>query len=450
MEMMSFLDQLRAQLSSKDIEGVRALMKPMHAADIAALLDSLTPTEITTLFRFLYKDTAAEVFSYLDTDKQVQLVDIFEEEETVDLINRLYVDDAVDLLEELPANVVNRILLKTKDKEKREQLNRFLKYEEDTAGSVMSPEFIKVHPFMTVQEAIEKIRTDKSVLASYSQIYVTSKDLKLLGVLSIRELLKSEDDDRIVDIMQTPVISVKTDEDQEEALRMIQKYDFNALPVTDSEDRLVGIITVDDAMDISTAEASEDVALMAAVQPSDKNYFSTTVFEHVKSRLPWLILLMLCGLMNGRILASFQDAFTALPILVSFIPVLNDTGGNTGSQASTLVIRGLAMGEITVHDFMRVVWKEVRIALTISSILAGMLILCVTILPPHNTQVGLVVGLALILIVTLAKFLGATLPIFFQKIGVDPALMASPLITTIVDACGLMIYFELAKSMLHI
>lgn len=450
MEQQPFLLQVKELLKKKDIKGVRDLLKNMHAADIATLLYSLDPEETMTLFRFLHKDVAAEVFSYLDPTDQVRLINIFEEGEAVDLVSRLEVDDAVDLLEELPANVVNRILVHTPDRDKRDQLNRFMKYEEGTAGSVMSPEYIKIYPLMTVDEAIDNIRTNKERLASYSQIYVTSKDLKLLGVMSIRELLTAENDQKIVDVMRPQVISVNTFTNQEDALKMIQKYDFHALPVTDLEDRLVGIITVDDALDIYTEETSKDVSMMAAVHPTDKKYFDISIWDHVKARIPWLVILMLAGLFTGQILGQFEAAFTAVPILVTFIPVLTDTGGNSGAQSSTMIIRGMAVGDLETKDLGQVIWKEFRIALSIGGILSGLILACILIFPPHDIWVGLVVALAMLCIVVMAKLLGALLPIFFQRIGVDPALMASPLITTLVDAGGLVVFFKLAQSLLKL
>lgn len=449
MENKTFLETLNELIDKKDVMGVREHLKDMHAADIAPILEQEPAEEAAIFFRFLTKDKAAHVFSYLSVPRALDLVSLFTTSQTAAIFDGLYVDDAVDLLEEMPANVV-RAVLQTSTPQKREQLNRFLKYKDQSAGSVMGAEFIQIFPFMTVREAIEEIRHEKRLLDSFSEVYVTSKDLKLIGVLSVRELLSAEDSQNIVDVMHDHVISVSTDTDQEDALDVIQRYDFSALPVTDSEQRIVGIITADDALDISEQAASEDFQIMAAISPNDKEYFDTSVWDMAKSRLPWLFFLMLSGMLNGVILGSFEHAFLAMPILVTFIPMLTDTGGNTGAQSSTLIIRGLATGDINISDAPKVLWKEFRVAICVGFVLGFFSFLRVTMAPPFDPVVGIVVGLAVMVIVLFSKLLGGILPLAAEKLGLDPALMAAPLITTIIDASGLIVFFLLAKAILQL
>lgn len=449
--MLRNIDQNKLQklLKAHDVPSVREYLAPLHQADIAALLEIMDEEDSLLLFRYLHKDMAAEVFSFLSVSNQLELVSSFSAVETGDLVDRLYVDDATDFLEELPANAVVKILANT-SRQKREALNRFLKYKEDSAGSVMTIEMISIRQFWTVKEAIDNIRNDKRKLVSTAQVYITSYEHKLVGVLSIRELLQAKDDEIIKDIMRTPVISVNTDTDQEEALLMIQKYDFMALPVTDSENRLVGIITADDALDISTQEASDDFAIMAAVKPSEQSYFDSSVLYQTKNRLLWLTILTITGIVNGFILGGFEAAFTAMPILVTFIPMLTDTGGNAGSQSSTLVIRSLAIGELSARDLPKVLWKEFRISIFTGFSLAIISFIRVMIFPPHDILVALLLGLTVFVIVIVAKLCGGLLPMVANKLGLDPAMMAAPLITTIVDASGLIIFFLLARLILGV
>lgn len=449
MENKTFVEKLNELIEKKDVVGVRQHIEDMHAADVATILEEEPAEEAAMFFRFMTKDKAAHVFSYLSVPRALDLVALFTTSQTASIFDGLYVDDAVDLLEEMPANAV-RAVLQTATPQKREQLNRFLKYSDQSAGSVMSAEFIQIYPLMTVREAIDKIRHEKRLLDSFSEVYVTSKDLKLLGVLSVRELLSADDEQNIVDVMHDHVISVTTDTDQEDALDVISRYDFSALPVTDSESRIVGIITADDALDISEQAASEDFQIMAAINPNNKEYFDTSVWDMAKSRLPWLLFLMLSGMLNGLILGSFENAFLTLPILVTFIPMLTDTGGNTGAQSSTLIIRGLATGDIDRKDAPRVLWKEFRVALCVGLVLGLLSFLRVALFPPNDPVVGIVVGLAVMTIVLFSKLLGGMLPLLAERIGVDPALMAAPLITTIIDASGLIVFFLLAKAILHL
>lgn len=449
MKNLEFIEKLKLLLEERKIVEVRELLEGLHPADIAELMDELNPEDILLMFRFLKKSDAAEVFSYLSLSNQIKLLDIITTEQAAKIVDQLYSDDAVTFLEEVPANLVTKILVHT-SKEKRDLLNKFLSYKEDSAGSAMTEEYLKVLPNMTVGESLNRIRNQKNKIASSSQIYVVSERKNLVGVLSIGELLRAEDDMLIKDIMTENVISCHTDTDQEEALKIIQKYDFMALPVTDSENRLVGIITSDDFLDIAQEEASDDISIMAAIHPSEKSYFETTIKEQAKNRLPWLAFLTISGMINGLILSNFEDAFVIMPILVTFIPMLTDTGGNTGAQSSTLVIRGLALGEIEVSDAFRIIFKEFRIALIVGLCLGTLAFFRVMIFPPNDPMIGLLVGLSILVIVLLSQLCGSVLPILAEKIGLDPALMAAPLITTIVDAGGLVVFFLLAKLFFNI
>lgn len=446
---MERIETLKELLDKRDVIKVRKFVEDWHDADIAELMEDLGPEDTLLFFRMLPKGDAAEVFAYLSVTRQLDLLNIITTEQAANLVSQLYVDDALDFLEEVPANMVARILAST-PKEKRDVLNRYLRYKEDSAGSAMSEEFLKVYPDMTILEAITYIRNERKKIASSSQVYVIDDKRKLVGVLSIGELLRAKDNEIIEAVMTSPVISCHTDLDQEDALFMIQKYDFMALPVTDSESRLVGIITADDFLDIAQEEASEDLSIMAAVQPNEKPYFEMSVWEQAKNRIPWLMILMISGMVNGLILGGFEDAFIVMPILVTFIPMLTDTGGNTGSQSSSLMIRGLAVGEITVKDIGKVVWNEFKIATIVGLSLGLVSFLRVVVFPPHDPMIGLLVGLSVFLIVVLSKLSGAVLPLIAEKAGADPALMAAPLITTIVDAGGLIIFFMLAKAIFKI
>nr|WP_083430857.1 magnesium transporter [Ndongobacter massiliensis] len=443
------LDRLREALASRNVKQVRALIDARHPADMADWMESLNAQESLALFRFLPKDTAAEFFAFLTIPEQKALIADFNDEELVRLVDDLYVDDAVDLLEELPANAV-RSILDNAPATKRSILNRYLLYPEESAAAAMSEEFVRLQPEMTVKEAIEKLRHNRKKLASTSILYVTDRGRRLCGVLSIRELLQARDEKRIEEIMRTHVISATTTDDQEDALDLIRKYSLLALPILDLEGRLVGVLTVDDALDISDEEATEDFEIMAAITPSEKTYFESSVLEQSKNRLPWLFVLLLSGMVTGFILGGFQDAFQANGLLVTFIPMLTGAGGNAGSQSSTMIIRGLAMGEIKVNELLKVLWKELRISLLVGAGLALVCLLRVMLLNPDQTGTALVVSLAVFFIVILAKLCGGLLPVLAKRIGLDPALMAAPLITTVVDALGLLIYFSLATVILKI
>ncbi len=381
---------------------------------------------------------------------QEELIRGFSDNELKAVIDELYLDDAVDLVEEMPANVVNRILLQA-DTETRRLINEMLKYPEDSAGSIMTTEYVDLRPSMTVAESIKHIRrTGDSKKETINVCYVTDDSRKLIGVLSIRDLIVSSDETEINDIMEQNVISVNTLEDQETVVSMFAKYSFTALPVVDGEGRLVGIVTVDDAIDVLQEEATEDIEKMAAITPSDKPYLKQSVFDIFKSRIPWLLLLMISATFTGAIITHFEDSLSAYIILVASIPMLMDTGGNCGSQSSVTIIRGLSLQEITFTDTLKVMWKEFRISILCGITLAIVNFVKMLILGQATGLVAMVISLTLVFTVIMSKMVGCLLPIAAKRIGFDPAVMASPIITTVVDAMSLLIYFEIARAILKI
>lgn len=434
-------------LVEQGLSGLRILLEDAHPADIALLIEDLDEREQLLTYRVLRKDVAAEAFSQMSLSEQTKIFDALDEFEEKDLLERLETDDAVDFLEELPSNMVRR-LLHASSPERRTLLNHFLNYAPESAGSVMTdiPLIFKVG--MTVGEALALLREDRTTAVTFGTLFVTSDDRILLGVLSLRELLQSSDDEMLKDVMQEKVISVHTNEDQQEASRLIMHYDFQALPVTDSENRLVGVITVDDAMDIMEMEASEDMELIAGVQPQEVGYRELSAWEQAKRRIPWMSILMVSGLFNGVIVGQFEAAFVAVPILVTFIPMLTDTGGNAGSQSTTLIIRGLATQNLGLDDLGMVLWKELKTALLVSIPLFALVIVRSMLMEPFDLGIGVVTGLAMACIIVMSKLLGALLPMLSERVGLDPALMAGPVITTVVDAFGLVIYFGLATLLL--
>lgn len=436
-------EKVKAVLMEQGLAGLMAILENAHPSDIARLIEDLDEREQLLTYRVLRKDIAAEAFSQLSLSDQTKLFASLDEFEESDLFARLETDDAVDFLEELPANMVHR-LLQGSTPVRRNVLNHFLNYAPESAGSVMTDIPLIFKADMTVGEALDLLRQDRTTAVTFGTLYVTSEDKILLGVLSLRELLQSQDEALLQAVMQKRVISVSTNEDQQEASRLIMHYDFQALPVTDSEHRLVGVITVDDAMDIMELEASEDMELLVGVQPQEVGYRDLSAWEQAKRRIPWMSILMVSGLFNGMIVGRFEAAFVAVPILVTFIPMLTDTGGNAGSQSTTLIIRGLATHNLGPEDLGMVLWKELKTALLVSIPLFVLVILRSVLLDPYDLGIGIVTGLALACIVIMSKLLGALLPMLSERLGLDPALMAGPVITTVVDALGLIIYFGLA------
>ena len=426
-------------LEQRQFKAVRSILDVMNEVDIASLLCGLNDRALALAFRLIPKDKAAEVFSNMETSMQTYLVEIFSEKELKELLDDLYMDDTVDLLEELPANLVNRILDAVSASD-RSLINQLLDYPEDSAGSIMTTEYVDLRETMTVAQSMAHIKQTGIHKETIYTCYVTDKR-KLTGIVSAKDLMTSDDEMLIRDLMETEIISVNTHTDQEAVTQLFTKYDLLALPVLDQDGRMVGIVTFDDAMDVMVEEATEDITKMAAMSPNEKTYFETSVFDHAKHRILWLLILMFSATVTGTIITKYEDAFAAIPLLVAFIPMLMDTGGNCGSQSSTLVIRGIALNEIQFHDIFRVIFKEFRVSLIVGTALAlanGARILLM------YAPLALVIGLSLVGTVILSKLIGCVLPLFAKKIGLDPAIMASPLITTLVDTCSILIYFNIA------
>ena len=437
----------RRLLDSRNYKEIRSLWEEWNAVDIAALLEEVEGAEQAVLFRLIPKDKAADVFSYLRGSVQTQLAESFAEEEMQQVFEQLHLDDAVDFLEELPANLVTRIL-KTTSGERRAAINTLLHYPDDSAGSVMTTEYVALHGEDTVDQALEVIRRTGIHKETIYTCYVL-ENRRLLGIVTVKDLLTAPGRTPVEELMETQVVSVNTHTDQETAARLLAKYDLLALPVTDLEGRMVGIVTIDDAVDVLTEETSEDMSIMAAVTPGEKSYFETSVWEHARQRVPWLLILMLSATVTGMIITRYEAAIEAIPLLVSFLPMLMDTGGNCGSQSSTLVIRGLALEEIQMGDVFRVMWKEFRVSLVVGAFLAVANGARIWIMY-RDPAIAVVIACSLAVTIVLAKFCGCALPILAKRLGMDPAIMASPLITTIVDAGAVMIYFYIATAILHL
>ncbi|MBR5753388.1 MAG: magnesium transporter, partial [Clostridia bacterium] len=430
------------------------ILVTMNPADIAEMFTDLEERTLPLLFRLLPKDIAAETFAELEPDLQELLIRGFSDSELKEVVDELYLDDAVDLVEEMPANVVKRIL-KQADAETRKLINDILKYPEDSAGSIMTTEFIDLRPTMTVADALKNIRRNGSDSETINTCYVTDEGKHLIGTVSIRSILLAEEDSPLADIMEENVISVSTLTDQEEATAMISRYNFTVMPVVDGENRLVGIITVDDAMDVMEDEATEDIEIMGGVTPVDTPYLRTSVFQFWRARIPWLMLLMIGATFTGMILDHFENALVRFTVLTMFIPMLMDTGGNSGSQCSVTVIRALSLGDIEFPDLLAVIWKEIRVAVLCGVSLAivsfGKIMLIDRLLLGNNDitfLVALTVCVTMALVVLFAKLIGCTLPMLADKLGLDPAVMSSPFITTIVDALSLLVYFAIASALL--
>lgn len=434
-------------LSSKEYKKAQSVLTQNNAIDNAKLLESLDPKDCAFAFRLIPKDEASKVFSCMSSSMQAHLVDLFTQSELKEVIDSIYMDDTVDLLEDLPANLVKRILASV-DPQKRNIINKLCKYPEDSAGSIMTIEYVSLRKEMTVQEALDHIKATGIHKETIYTCYVL-ENKKLLGIVSAKSLITSNRDTKIEKLMNKNIISVQTHTDQEEVAKLFRKYDLIAMPVLDSENCFVGIVTFDDVMDVMIDETNEDISKMAAIEPNEKGYFETTVWQHAKHRIMWLLILMFSATITGSIITRYENAFQAVPLLVSFIPMLMDTGGNCGSQSSTLIIRGLALGDIKFKDLFRVIFKEFHISLIVGAILAvanGLRIF----IQYQNPQIAIVVALSLAVVVILSKFIGCVLPLFANKVGLDPAIMASPLITTIVDTCSILVYFNIAVHIFNI
>lgn len=445
----TIVSTLETLLEKKKFNSIKDVLSTMNPADIAAVLEDMDQPRLVLLFRLLPKSLAADSFVEMDGDTQEILIQGFTDKELKEIVDELYMDDAVDLVEEMPASLVKRILRQT-DAETRRLINEMLKYPEDSAGSIMTTEFVDLRPGMTAAEAIERIREAGIDSETINICYVVSGTRQLIGAVSIRSIILAPSSGRVEDIMESHVISVSTLEDQETVAQMFAKYNFTAMPVVDAEGRLVGIVTVDDAIDVIQEETTEDIAKMAAVTPSDKPYLRRSVMELWKSRIPWLMLLMISATFTGLIITHFEDQLAACIVLTSFIPMLMDTGGNSGSQASVTIIRSISLQEIDFSDIFRIMWKEIRVAVLCGISLGIVNFLKLMIFDKVGTTVALVICITLVVTVFVAKLVGCTLPLLAKKIGFDPAVMASPFITTIVDALSLLIYFRMATLMLGI
>ena len=446
---------LLKMLEEKKYASLRDILVTMNPSDVAGLFDGLEEKQIPVMFRLLPKEQAAETFVEMEPEAQQLLIQGFSDNELREVLDELYVDDAADLVEEMPANVVRRILTQA-DPEMRSSINQILRYPENSAGALMTMEYVSLRPDMTVEEAILRIRRQGVDKETIYTCYVLAKDRTLRGIVTVKDLLLAESDDtEISEIMTTNVISVTTQDDQEEVAKMFSKYNFLALPVVDKENRMVGIVTFDDAMDVMEEEATEDMEIMAAMTPSEKSYLKSSPFDLYKHRIPWLMLLMVSATFTGMIISSFESALALLPALTAFIPMLMDTGGNCGSQSSVTVIRALSLDELELSDVFTVLWKEIRTAVLCGITLAALCfvkVLLIDRLLMHNNSISLsvdlVICLALGVTVVIAKIVGCTLPLLAKRLGFDPAVMASPFITTIVDALSLLVYFLFAKTIL--
>ena len=432
-----------------NISELRQVLQRMNSVDIAKSMEELEGKYLLLVFRLLTKDTSAEVFSYLDKESQQKIIELITDDEVKEIIENLFLDDTVDIIEELPANVVGKIISNT-SLEKRKLINQFLKYEENSAGAIMTIEFIDFKEGMTIKEAIDYTRKTGVNKESLDNCFIIDRERRLKGIISLKDLILSDENMLVSDVMETNIVSVKTFEDQERVAALFKTYDLLSMPVVDIENRLVGIITVDDIVDIIEQENTEDFQKMAAMEPNEQPYLKTPVLTLAKNRIVWLLVLMISATVTGTIIQGFEDVLQSVVILASFIPMLMDTGGNSGSQSSTLVIRGLALGEITTKDFLKVIFKEFRVSIVVATVLAIVNFLRLYLFTSADLMISLTVCASLFFTVILAKVIGGVLPIISKKLKLDPAIMASPLITTIVDAFALIVYFGFAKLLLGI
>jgi magnesium transporter len=449
MEEKDYQEIIRDLLDTRQFTRLREFLSDMQNVDVALVMGEMKNEDSLKLFRLLPKDMAADVFAELESDDQQYIIKYLSDREASNIINNLYADDAADFLEEMPANVVKKILANA-NPETRKDINHLLQYPEDSAGSIMTVEYVDLKQDMTIGEAIQRIRRIGLDSETVNICYVLDSRRVLVGTVALRYLLILSEDSIIGDIMNDNVISIGTMEDQEEAARKISKYDFTAMPVVDNENRMVGIITVDDVVDILEEEATEDIEKMAAIVPSDKPYLKTSVFETYKKRMPWLLLLMISATFTGAIVTNFQDALSKYVVLTAYIPMLMDTGGNAGSQASVSIIRGLSLDEIRFKDLFVTLWKEIRVAVMCGITLGTANFVKLLLIDQIAVSTALVVCITLVMVVIIAKIVGCMLPMISQRIGLDPAVMASPMITTIVDAISLLTYFQIASLLLHL
>lgn len=444
---IEIVEEIKEYLTNREFSALRKLLEELEPADVAQIFALSSEENIPILFRLLPKDLAADCFVEMDSDVQKSLINALSDKELTEVVEDLFLDDTVDIIEEMPANVVKRILSNTSP-ETRATINQLLNYPKDSAGSIMTTEFVELRARMTVEDAFSRIRATGLDKETVYTCYVTDDRRKLIGLTTVKDMIIAGNEAVIGDIMVTSIISIHTLMDKEEAARLFDKYDFLAMPVVDNEDRLVGIVTVDDAIDVIKEEDTEDIEMMAAISPSDKPYLKTSVFDLWRKRILWLLLLMISATFTSQILLHFENALAAQAVLVAYIPMIMNTGGNAGSQVSVTVIRGLSLGEIEMRNILRVIWKELRVSILCGVALAAVNFLKMIFIDGIAVPVTLAVSITLVITVVIAKFVGGTLPILAKRIGFDPAVMASPFITTIVDALALLVYFQVALALL--
>lgn len=454
MNIEELIEEIQNYYNKRNLKEIKRILGDINPADIAVIIETFPINQKILFFRLLGKEDAADTFVELDPDTQEDLIHAFSDTELKEVLDELYLDDAVDVIEEMPATVVKRILRNT-DSDTRKSINALLRYPDDSAGSLMTPEFVDLKKDMTVEDAFKRIRRTGVDKETIYTCYVTDASRHLLGVTTVKELLLHDYDDIIEDFMETNVIHINTLDDQEHAAQQFDKYNFLALPVVDMEERLVGIITIDDAMDVIQEETTEDIQKMNAIVPTEKTYLKTTVFETWKSRFPWLLLLMVSATFTGSIISGFEDKLAALTILTAFIPMLMDTGGNSGGQASVTIIRAMSLGEVNFKDYFKVVWKEIRVGFLCGLTLAAVnfvKILLIDKLLLHNDEITVIIDIAicitLVIEIVCAKIIGCSLPMLAKKLGFDPAVMSSPFITTIVDAISLLVFFGISTAII--
>ena len=445
----TMLFEIKELIAKNNLLKLSEYLQEMNAVDIAATMTELSDRDLVLLFRILSKDLSAEVFSYLDKEFQQRIIESINDREVMQIVDKLFLDDTVDFIEEMPAYVVKKVLRNTSSK-KRELINQFLKYDDHSAGAMMTIEFVDLKEEMTLKEAIEHTRRTGMNKETIETCFIIDKERHLKGTLGLRELILNDESCYVHELMETNIISVKTNEDQEQVAQLFKTYDLVSMPVVDKENRLVGIITIDDVVDIIERENTEDFQKMAAMEPNEEPYLKTPALSLAKHRIMWLLVLMISATIAGRIIQGFEEVIQSVVILASFIPMLMDTGGNAGSQSSTLIIRGLALGEITTKDYLKVMFKEFRVGFIVAVVLASVNFLRIVFFEKADIMVALTVCGSLFCTVVLAKVVGSLLPMIAKKLKFDPAIMASPLITTIVDAFALIIYFMLARTLLGI
>ncbi|MCR5223962.1 MAG: magnesium transporter [Bacilli bacterium] len=443
------LEFFKNLLENKKYTDIKNIYKEMNEFDIAELIQELSDDQLMQAFRLLPKNIATDVFVNMDDDVQKKVINALTNKEATSIIEEMYSDDAADLFDEMPAVMVSKLLTNV-SKETRQTINKLLRYPDNSAGSLMATEYIHLKKGLTIKQSIERIRKQKDDFVTYDNCYVTDSERHLLGTVSIKDLLINDPDDLVDDVMKECSHMIPTLMDQEEVADMFQDYDYSSMPVVDSEGRLVGIITIDDIIDVIEEEATEDIEKMAAITPSDKSYMNTGVFETFYKRIPWLLLLMISATFTGGIITHFESALASYVVLTAFIPMLMDTGGNAGSQASVSVIRSLSLSEIEYKDTFKVIWKELRVSILCGVVLAIANFIKLLLLDKIEILVAAVVCSTLVITVCVAKLIGSSLPILAKRLGFDPAVMASPFITTIVDACSLLIYFKIASILLGI